>query len=173
MSSTVPSQRSFTDAVVSATRSSQSIPLSLEPVSSTTMKDVSNLSTRATRPSAYPKKRPSPHGISKSRKHASSPLFPAQDVVRRSPRAAKADLLVQRQREAQILAMRREGIYLEEEYRDEIKFYMHEMEVSTAAYLSRARNVSLKLRASASVSQCARCNPWISSPKSGGTCVHA
>lgn len=38
--------------------------------------------------------------------------------------------MVQRQREAQILAMRREGIYLEEEYWDEIKFYMHEMEVS-------------------------------------------
>ena len=26
--------------------------------------------------------------------------------------------------------MRRQGIFLEEEYQDEIKFYMHEMEVS-------------------------------------------
>lgn len=49
--------------------------------------------------------------------------------MRRSPRTAKPDE-VQRQREAQIHAMRRQGIFLEEEYQDEIKFYMHEMEVS-------------------------------------------
>lgn len=143
MSCTVPSLRSFTDAVIPAIHSSQSIPLALEPVpTSTSMKDVSNSVARATRPSVYPKKRPSPYGVSKSRKHASSPLFPAQDVVRRSPRAAKADLLVQRQREAQIQAMRRDGIYLEEEYRDEIKFYMHEMEVSLSTYVCRPGTVA-------------------------------
>ena len=94
------------------------------------MKDVSNSSRASSRPSAYPKKRPSPHGISKSRSKQ-SPLYPAQ-VTRKSPRAVKADL-AHRQREAQILALRREGIYLEEEYRDEIQYYMHEMEVSKLA----------------------------------------
>ncbi|CCM00940.1 uncharacterized protein FIBRA_02987 [Fibroporia radiculosa] len=90
------------------------------------MKDVSNSSSKAARLSAYPKKRPSPHGVSKSRKH--SPLYPPQAVVRKTPRAVKAELLAQRQRDAYLTALRREGIYLEEEYRDEIQFYMHEME---------------------------------------------
>ncbi|THH02911.1 hypothetical protein EW026_g48 [Hermanssonia centrifuga] len=98
------------------------------------MKDVSN-SVRVPRPSAYPKKRPSPHGVSKARKQQ-SPLYPAQAVVRKSPRGAKAEALVQRQREAQILALRREGIYLEEEYRDEIRFYMHEMERYTMSSMT-------------------------------------
>lgn len=39
-------------------------------------------------------------------------------------------MIKQRQREAHILALRREGVLLEEEYREEIRFYMHEMEVS-------------------------------------------
>lgn len=89
------------------------------------MKDVSN-SNRATRPSAYPKKKPSPYGVSKSSRRQ-SPLYPAHSVVRKTPRAARAE---QRQRYAQISALRREGIYLEEEYHDEIRAYMHEMEVS-------------------------------------------
>ncbi|OCH96493.1 cyclin [Obba rivulosa] len=92
------------------------------------MKDVSN-SLKAARPSAYPKKRPSPHGVSKSRKR--SPLYPAHDVARKTPRAIKAELLAQRQREAQIMALRREGVYLEEEYQEEIRYYMHEMELFT------------------------------------------
>lgn len=91
------------------------------------MKDVSN--TKAPRPSAYPKKRPSPYGVSKSRKQ--SPLYPAHALVRKSPRAARAEILAQRQREAHIQALRREGIYLEEEYRDDIKCYMHDMEQYT------------------------------------------
>ncbi|KAI0094694.1 cyclin [Irpex rosettiformis] len=99
------------------------------------MKDVSNSAAKTARPSVYPKKRPSPHGISKSRKSSSSPLCPAQAVVRRSPRTAKPDE-VQRQREAQIHAMRRQGIFLEEEYQDEIKFYMHEMERFTMPSLA-------------------------------------
>lgn len=129
MSSSVVPSRSFTDSAISETFSSHSIPLSSERISSNSMKDVSNSVVKASRPSAYPKKRPSPHGISKSRKCSSSPLHPAQAVVRKSPRTAKPDE-VQRQREAQIHAMRRQGIFLEEEYQDEIKFYMHEMEVS-------------------------------------------
>ena len=91
------------------------------PVSS--MKDVSS-STRHPRPTAYPKKRPSPHGVSKSHK---APLLPAP---RRSPVSAKTAIIKQRQREAQILQLRREGVLLEEEYHNEIRAYMHEMEVS-------------------------------------------
>ena len=95
------------------------------------MKDVSN-STRA-RPSAYPKKKPSPYGVSKSSRRQ-SPLYPPHSVVRKTPRAAKAEMLAQRHRLAQISALRREGIYLEEEYHEEIRAYMHEMEVSFDAH---------------------------------------
>ncbi|KAF8640721.1 hypothetical protein AX17_000373 [Amanita inopinata Kibby_2008] len=73
----------------------------------------------------YPKKRPSPHGITKPHK---SPPLPMCGPARRSPRSVKATLIQQRQREAQIIALRREGILLEEEYRDEIRYYMHDME---------------------------------------------
>ncbi|KAI0793418.1 cyclin [Abortiporus biennis] len=94
------------------------------------MKDVSNAS-KSSRSTAYPKKRPSPYGVSKSRKQ--SPLYPPHAVVRKSPRAVRADVSAQRQREAHIQALRREGIYIEDEYRDEIRFYMHEMERFTVA----------------------------------------
>jgi hypothetical protein len=91
------------------------------------MKDVSTAAIRHSRNSfIYPKKRPSPHGVSKSHK---SPLLPANGPVRRSPRSAKSAILHQRQRDAQLLALRREGVLLEEEYRDEIRYYMHDMEV--------------------------------------------
>ena len=126
---------SFADSVLSTFFSCHSIPLPTEPTFSPSMKDVSSSVAKASRPSAYPKKRPSPHGISKSRKQSSSPLHPAQTVVRRSPRTTKAEE-VQRQREAQIHAMRRQGIYLEEEYQEDIKLYMHEMEVRTARPMS-------------------------------------
>ncbi|KIP12027.1 hypothetical protein PHLGIDRAFT_17808 [Phlebiopsis gigantea 11061_1 CR5-6] len=107
------------------------------------MKDVSN-SVRITRPSAYPKKKPSPYGVSKSRKQLSqqhqrqpqTPLHPAQAVVRKSPRGAKAQEALQRQRETQIHTLRREGIYLEEEYRDEIQEYMHAMERHTMSSIA-------------------------------------
>jgi hypothetical protein len=94
------------------------------------MKDVSTTSTRQARHAlVYPKKRPSPHGISKSHK---SPLLPVTGVPRASPRAAKAALLnQQRQKVAQLQAIRRESVYLEEEYRDEIRRYMHDMERNT------------------------------------------
>ena len=126
---------SLTDAVCSLSCSPQSILHVPEPSSrsSPTMKDVSN-SVRPTRPAVYPKKRPSPHGVSKSRRQ-SPPLCPAQAVARKSPRATKAEILAQRQREAHITALRREGIFLEEEYRDEIRFYMHEMEVSRGLHV--------------------------------------
>ena len=98
------------------------------------MKDVSN-ATRVSRPSAYPKKKPSPYGVSKSSRRQ-SPLYPPHSLVRKTPRAAKAELIAQRQRYAQISALRREGIYLEEEYHEEIRAYMHEMEVSCASLKS-------------------------------------
>lgn len=91
------------------------------------MKDVSTASSRHSRNSlVYPRKRPSPHGVSKSHK---SPLLPAYGHARKSPRSAKSAMIQQRQREAAILTLRREGVLLEEEYRDEIQCYMYEMEV--------------------------------------------
>lgn len=97
------------------------------------MKDVSN-SSRAARPSAYPKKKPSPYGVSKSSRRQ-SPLYPPHSLIRKTPRAAKAEQIAQRQRYLQISALRREGIYLEEEYHDEIRGYMHEMERSTMCHM--------------------------------------
>jgi hypothetical protein len=97
------------------------------PLSALVMKDVSTANKHSRTSLIYPKKRPSPNGVSKSHK---TPLLPACGPVRRSPRSAKSMLIHQRQREAQLLALRREGILLEEEYRDEIRYYMHDMEVS-------------------------------------------
>lgn len=93
------------------------------------MKDVSISSTRQSRNTLiYPKKRPSPHGIQKAHK---SPSLLAS-YARRSPRSAKLALLQQQQRlrEAQYHC-RKENVLLEEEYRDEIRYYMHDMEVSS------------------------------------------
>jgi G2/mitotic-specific cyclin-B, other len=91
------------------------------------MKDITQRHSRISL--IYPKKRPSPHGINKLHK---SPVLPHCGPARasRSPRSSKAALMQQRQREAQIIALRREGIWLEEEYCDEIRYYMHDMEVS-------------------------------------------
>lgn len=94
------------------------------------MKDLATTSLRHSRNSLiYPKKRPSPHGISKPQK---SPLAPINGLPRKTPRSAKSTLLLQRQRQAHIIALRREGVFLEEEYRDEIRCYMHDMEVRLA-----------------------------------------
>lgn len=161
-------------ADISSPRSNQACPHSADPKTSpsTKMKDVSN-AIKATRPSVYPKKRPSPHGISKSRKQ--SPLYPAHSIARKTPRAAKAELLAQRQREAQIMALRREGIYLEEEYREEIRYYMHEMEVSLAPVNSSSHQL-LRFEIVLSFHSGTLCPPplpWTSSQKSGGICARA
>lgn len=88
------------------------------------MKDVT--SNRHSRHSlVYPKKRPSPHGVTKAHK---SPLAPLNGIARRTPRSSKLAHLQQRQREAQIQALRRDGIFIEDEYMDEIYRYMLEME---------------------------------------------
>jgi hypothetical protein len=48
--------------------------------------------------------------------------------------SAKTAMIQQRQRELQVLALRKQGVLLEEEYRSEIQFYMHDMEVSDRFY---------------------------------------
>lgn len=92
------------------------------------MKDVT--SNRHSRHSlVYPKKRPSPHGITKAHK---SPLHGLNGVARRTPRNAK--LAQQRHREAQVQALRKEGIFIEDEYMEEIHRYMLQMEVSRLVF---------------------------------------
>lgn len=133
------------------------------------MKDTSTTSTRQSRHAhVYPKKRPSPHGISKSNK---TPLLPVNRLAKVSPRAAKAALLQQQQRQkaSQLLSTRRESVYLEEEYRDEIRRYMHDMEVSHARPSFFIPAVSCFVLASKT--PCHRRSQWINSPKFAGTCA--
>jgi hypothetical protein len=94
------------------------------------MKDITS-SSKNVRASVYPRKRPSPHGISKSRGQKDSPpLYPSHSNMRKSPRNVKAEQIARKQREAKLSALKREGgAYLEEEYREEIQRYMYEMEV--------------------------------------------
>ncbi|KZT06881.1 uncharacterized protein LAESUDRAFT_736737 [Laetiporus sulphureus 93-53] len=99
------------------------------------MKEISAVSNKAARLAIYPKSRHSPYGVSKSRK--ASPLCPPQDPVRKTPRATRADLLAQRQRDLRIMVLRREGVFMEDEYGEEIKNYMHEMERSTRSSLEQ------------------------------------
>ncbi|KAI0963460.1 hypothetical protein AcW1_000531 [Taiwanofungus camphoratus] len=94
------------------------------PPSPADMKDVSN--SKLARPSVYPRKRPSPWGVSKSRNR--SPLYPPQSLVRKTPRAVKAELIAQRHREAALRALRRGSMHFDDEYGDEIRYHMHEME---------------------------------------------
>jgi hypothetical protein len=110
---------------------SSSRPLPTSSPSDTTgldMKDTSVPATRQSRNSLiYPKKRPSPHGIHKVSK---SPSLLASYACR-SPRSAKLALLQQQQRLREAQFCRKESVLLEEEYRDEIRYYMHDMEVSS------------------------------------------
>ncbi|CAK5264752.1 unnamed protein product [Mycena citricolor] len=98
------------------------------------MKDVTALHKHSRNSLVYPKKRPSPHGVTKS-SHKTPLLLPAHGPVRKTPRSAKASLAHQRQREAQLQALRRDGVLLEDEYREEIRHYMHEMERFTTCSL--------------------------------------
>lgn len=133
MSTSMHPEHSLTDTLSPSSSSRSNLYSSrFVPPLPSDMKDISN-SVRTARQTVYPKKKPSPYGVSKSRKHQQSPLCPPQAVVRKSPRGAKTEHAVQRQREAQIMALRREGIHLEEEYRDEIQEYMYAMEVSCVA----------------------------------------
>lgn len=106
-----------------------------------TMKDIS--SSKNVRTTVYPRKKPSPHGISKSRAQNNSPLrYSSHSNTRTSSRNTKAEQHARKQREAQVSALRREGIYLEEEYREEIQRYMLEMEVRI--FLLPFKNMPLK-----------------------------
>jgi hypothetical protein len=64
-------------------------------------------------------------GNSKSRGRAD----PCPVPTRRVSVTAKAEQLARKQRQAQIDRLHKQGIYLEEEYREEICAYMHDMEV--------------------------------------------
>ncbi len=128
------------------------------------MKDITQRHSRISL--IYPKKRPSPHGITKLHR---SPILPHCVPARasKSPRPAKAALMQQRLREAQIVALRREGIWLEEEYRDEIRYYMHDMEVSSSSQFPNTLLNSWSTIHSAI--QCPPRNQWISNLRSDGT----
>ena len=94
------------------------------------MKDISTSSSRNVRTTLYSRKRPSTHGISKSRGQKDTPPpYPSHPNIHKSPRNVKVEQLARKQREAKISTLRRQGVYLEEEYRDEIQRYMLEMEV--------------------------------------------
>lgn len=134
---------------------------------STTMKDVQSSSSKHSRNQIYPRKRPSPHGVSKSQK--SSPLQPALTTTRKSPRTSRVDQLARRERDAQIAALRRQGVYLEEEYRDEIRHYMHDMEVSRSGLIYLILTTHLFFRDK----QCLQLNQWTNSQRLDGTCVPA
>jgi hypothetical protein len=92
------------------------------------MKDLSS-SSRGSRYNALgAKKRTSPHGIQKRKSSATAaapPLPPSH-----SPRA-RLEAAHRRQREQQLVAWKREGIYLEEEYHEEIQRFLHDMEKQT------------------------------------------
>lgn len=88
------------------------------------MKDIASSNRQSHNPLIYPKKRPSPHGIQKASK---SPSLLAS-YARRSPRSAKLALIQQQQRLRGAQFCRKESVLLEEEYRDEIRYYMHDME---------------------------------------------
>jgi hypothetical protein len=95
-----------------------------------TTKDISSSKNVCT--TVYPRKKPSPHGISKLRgQNDSPPLYSSHSNVRKSPQNVKAEQLARKQWEAQVSALRRKGIYLEGEYQEEIQRYMLEMEVHT------------------------------------------
>ncbi len=152
---------------------SASISLTSDPTS-LDMKDVSISSTRQTRNSfIYPKKRPSPHGVHKGHSHRSPSLLSSHGC--RSPRSAKVILLHQQQQQrlrGTQYYCRKENVLLEEEYRDEIRYYMHDMEVSSFLPQSDfACSVITSLVFS--VLPCPRLSLWINNLRSDGTCVPA
>ncbi|KAK1223806.1 hypothetical protein PQX77_013330 [Marasmius sp. AFHP31] len=123
---TSPSGSSESDADVLSVGSLSPSPQSIVQPSKSIlveMKDTSTASSRHNRNSLYGRKRPSPHGVSKASK---TPSIVATHQSRKSPRSAKSALLLQRQQ-------RRDGVLLEEEYREEIRCYMHEMERDTVS----------------------------------------
>jgi hypothetical protein len=103
-------------------------PPSPPPLQDIEMKDVSATSSRPSRHAVYPKKRPSPNGVSKSRGRP-TPTYSSPSYV--CSIATRADQIARKQRQAQIERLHKQGIYIEEEYREEIHAYMQETEVQS------------------------------------------
>jgi len=101
---------------------------------STDMKDIASSNRQSRNSLIYPKKRPPPHGVQKASK---SPSLLASYACR-SPRSAKFALIQQQQRLRGTQFCRKESVLLEEEYRDEIRYYMHDMEVSFSPPLNHS-----------------------------------
>jgi len=97
---------------------------------STDMKDIASSNRQSRNPLIYPKKRPPPYGIQKASK---SPSL-LTSYACRSPRSARFALIQQQQRLRGTQFCRKECVLLEEEYRDEIRYYMHDMEVSLLSF---------------------------------------
>jgi hypothetical protein len=113
-------------SLVSRTSDTPSPPPPPPPSDDVEMKDVSFAASRSSRNVVYPRQRPFPAGgVSKSRGRAD----PCPAPTRRVSVTAKAEQLARKQRQAQIDRLHKQGIYLEEEYREEICAYMHDMEV--------------------------------------------
>lgn len=102
------------------------------------MKDVTVSSSRSSRSTAYPKKRPSPHGIFKTRKLQQASPNASSAVACRSPHALKMQREQQRQQQQLVVraavTLCKESPQMEEEYREEVQNYMYQMEVSTLLY---------------------------------------
>lgn len=130
------------------------------------MKDIS--SSKNVRTTLYPRKRPSSHGISKARAQKDSPPpYTSHPNIHKSPRNAKVEQLARKQREAKASVLRREGVYLEEEYREEIQRYMHEMEVCIIFF--PPKNTAQTSPFFSNI-QCVLLSPWINNPRLNGTC---
>lgn len=145
------------------------------PLSSLNMKDTSASSRHSRNNPLYPKRRPSPHGVTKFRKSQSpltlSVVAVAAAASRRSPRVAKMESVLQRRRELQLAALRREGVLLEDEYREDIRYYMYEMEVRRPYF--KSSYISHQLGHFFRGSQWELHHQWTSNQKSSGTCAPA
>jgi hypothetical protein len=96
-----------------------------------TMKDItSHVSSKPSRNSFYFKKRPSPHGVAKSRRTPVSLALSTANCRVVGSAQHRMRIEMQRQRELQALMTARDTSLLEEEYRTEVLKYMHDMEVS-------------------------------------------
>lgn len=133
------------------------------PPASSSMKDLSS-SSRSSRYNALAAKKPSSHGIQKRKYASPATAGPAHG---HSPRA-RMEAAIRRQRELQLIAWKREGIYLEEEYYDEIHLFLHEMEVRIIYGLFDFATTLAHVRRS--VRPWARPRQWTNNRRSNGIC---
>jgi hypothetical protein len=104
-------------------------------VESSTMKDSSHVPSKHTRNSVYTKKRPSPHGIAKSRKTPVVQIPTRVTPSRKTPAQERICSEPQSRREAIAAALHRDGRLLEDEYRTEVLKYMYDMEACVLFHL--------------------------------------